>query len=237
MKVEFPSAGATIQAALYASEGGSHPGVIVIPDVRGLYEHFHDVGRRLSREGFAALVLDLYSRGERPDTSTLAKTFEFMRQLPDRRVLADIEAALRFLHGRPEVGDQAVGITGFCMGGKYAMLAASNIPGLMAAVPWYGMLRADVIDANNPEHAIDAIRRLRCPMLALFGAEDPLIPQGDVRELERRVAEQDLEVDVIVYPGAGHAFFNDSRPDAFRPEAAESAWVRAIEFLHRHLDL
>ncbi len=237
MKVEFPGAGAPIEAALYAPDRGPHPGVIVIPDVRGLYDHFHDVGRRIAREGFATLVLDLYSRGDRPDTSSLEATFEFIRKLPDRRVLGDVEAAVRFLRGRPEVGDRAVGITGFCMGGKYAMLSACNVPDLAAAVAWYGMLRADTIDASNPEHAIDAIRRLRIPMLALFGAEDPIIPQTDVRELERRVAELDLEVDVIVYPGAGHAFFNDSRPESYRPEAAESAWVRAVEFLHRHLDL
>jgi carboxymethylenebutenolidase len=211
--------------------------VVVIPDVRGLYDHFHDIARRLAREGFVALPLNLYSRGDLPDTSSLEATFDFMRQLPDRRVLQDLEAALRFLRTRPEVRDREVGVMGFCMGGKYATLAACSIPGFGAAVPWYGMLRSDVIDANNPEHAIDAIPRLRCPMLALFGADDPLIPQSDVRELERRVAENDLEVDVIVYPGAGHAFFNDTRPDAFRPEAAESAWVRAVEFLHRHLDL
>jgi hypothetical protein len=70
----------------------------------------------------------------------------FLHALPDRRVLADVQAAVDWLRARPEVAGRKVGVTGFCMGGKYAFLAAARCTGIAAAVPWYGMLRADALD-------------------------------------------------------------------------------------------
>jgi carboxymethylenebutenolidase len=97
------------------------------------------------------------------------------------------------------------------------------------------MLRAPLIDANNPEHPLDALPRLRCPLLGLFGKEDPIVPVADVLELERRAASLSHEVETVVYPGAGHAFANDTRPEAYRPDAAADAWSRALVFFGRHL--
>ena len=241
MRVEFPSGygtgNDTIEGALYAPAGsGAHPGVVVIPDIRGLYEHYHDVARRLAGDGFAALAVNPYSRGEQPDTTDMQAVFRFMRELPDRQLIGDLQGAADFLAGRPETAGRKLGITGFCMGGKYTVLGACNLRGLDAAVCWYGMLRVDEIDERNPEHPLDALRRLSCPLLGLFGKEDPIVPLDQVEQLERDGEALSHDVEVVVYPGAGHAFANDSRPDAYRPEAAEDAWTRALAFLHRHLD-
>ena len=89
------------------------------------------------------------------------------------------------------------------MGGKYADLAAVRCRGLSAVVSWYGMLRADAIDEANPEHALDALAQLRCPLLAFFGADDVLIPQKDVDELRSRARERALPVEIVVYDGGG----------------------------------
>ena len=177
MRVEFPSGNDTIEGALYAPAGGAaHPGVVVIHDIRGLYDPYHDVARRLADDGFAALAVNLYSRGETPDTGDMQAVFRFMRELPDRQVLGDLQAAADFLAGRPETAGRKLGITGFCMGGKYVVLSACNLRGLDAAVCWYGMLRVDEIDERNPEHPLDALPRLSCPLLGLFGKEDPVVP-------------------------------------------------------------
>ncbi len=239
MNVVFPSGGDSIAGALYAPDagGGPRPGVIVLHDVWGLHEPYHAIGKRLASAGFVALALDLYARGEKPGSpADMPGVMKFLHRLPDRRVLADVQAAIGFLHARPEVAGRKIGLTGFCMGGKYAFLAASRCRGLAAVVPWYGMLHAASLDDANPEHALDAIDDVRCPVLALFGAEDALIPLADVDALRARAAKAALPVEVVVYTGAGHAFANETRADVYRPEAAADGWRRALAFLARELE-
>ena len=238
MNVRFASGGDEIAGALQAPDRGlPRPGVVIIHDVWGLYEPYHAAAERLARAGFVALALDLYARGEKPGSpADMPGVMKFLHRLPDRRVLADIQAAIDFLAARPEVAGRKVGITGFCMGGKYAFLAASRCRGLSAAVPWYGMLHAASLDDANPEHALDAIRDLSCPLLAFFGAEDALIPLRDVEELRARAKAAGLPLESVIYTGAGHAFANESRPEAYRAEAAEDAWRRALAFLSRELE-
>ena len=159
-----------------------------------------------------------------------------MGAVRDRQVLADLQAATDWLAARPETRGRALGITGFCMGGKYTILAACRCTGLRAAVPWYGMLTVGELDECNPEHPLDALSDLACPLLGLFGKDDPIVPLAEVERLEPAAAAAGQQVEVVVYPGAGHAFANDSRPDAYRPDAAADAWQRALAFLHRQLD-
>jgi carboxymethylenebutenolidase len=89
--------------------------------------------------------------------------------------------------------------------------------------------------ARKPRQPLDALADLSCPLLGLYGAEDALIPLADVEELKRRLARTRHAHAVHVYPGAGHAFLNDTRPDAYRPQAAEEAWGRLVPFLQREL--
>ena len=237
MRVELASGRDTIAGELALPETSAPvPGVVIVHDVWGLSDVYRRVAKRLASAGFAALAVDLYARGEQPGSpADMPAVMRFMHALPDRRVLADLQAAVDWLRARPEVRGRAVGLTGFCMGGKYAFLAASHCRDLAAVVPWYGMLRAPSLDAENPEHALDALERARCPVLALFGAEDALIPQSDVDELRRRALARGLPIEIVVYPGAGHAFANESRPDVYREAAANDGWRRALEFLAKHL--
>jgi carboxymethylenebutenolidase len=233
MRVEFPAGAQRVRGSLeLPAGGGPNAGVIVIPDVWGLSPHYEGIARKLAAAGHAALAIDLYTRGESPEKFGPARVTEFIQALPDRQVLGDVQAAIDFLAAHPAVRGRRVGITGFCMGGMYAFLAACRCRGLSAAAPWYGMLRASALDANKPEHVLDAIRALGVPTLALFGAEDALIPLSDVEELRARAGRA---LETVVYPGAGHAFNNDTRPDAFRPEASADAWRRVLSHFERHL--
>ena len=235
-RVTFASGADRVGGELFAPRESPAPGVVVIHDVWGLTDLYRGFGRKLADAGFAALSLDLSARGDRPGSpADMPGVMRFLHELPDARVLADIQAAVDYLAARPEVGGGRVGLTGFCMGGKYTYLAASHCTGLAAAVAWYGMLRAPSLDAANPEHALDALERARCPVLGLFGAEDALIPQSDVAELRRRAGEWQKPIEVVVYPGAGHAFANESRPEAYREAAASDGWRRALEFFAKHL--
>ncbi len=246
MNVAFRSGPDEIKGALYLPEADAHdprtrlprPGVVVIHDVWGLYDQYHQVAQRLARAGFVALALDLYARGETPGSpADMPGVMKFLHGLPDRRVLADIQAACDYMSARPEVAGRKLGLTGFCMGGKYADLAAVHCRGISAVVSWYGMLHANAIDAANPEHALDALESLTCPLLAFFGADDVLIPTSDVEALRTRARARGLPVEIVTYPGAGHAFANDSRPESYRAEAASDAWQRAIGFFSRELEL
>jgi carboxymethylenebutenolidase len=158
-----------------------------------------------------------------------------MRRLPDRRVLGDLAGAVELLRGRPEVRPESIGITGFCMGGQYALMAACTVSGIAACVSWYGMLRYAEKDEVKPASPLDLSPNLRCPYLGLFGAEDGIIPVADVEELRRILQREGKTFEIEVYAGAGHAFFNDARPEMYRPEVAKRAWPRAVEFLRRYL--
>jgi carboxymethylenebutenolidase len=236
MRVELPSGRDTIAGELRLSARAPAGGVVILHDVWGLSDVYRGVAQRLADAGYAALALDLYARGERPGSpADMGAVRRFMHGLPDRRVIADVQAAIDFLRARPELAGRKVGLTGFCMGGKYAFLAACHCRDLAAVVPWYGMLRADSLDEANPEHALDALQDVRCPVLAFFGADDALIPQSDVAELRRRASERRLPVEAVVYPGAGHAFANESRPEVYRPAAAADGWRRALDFFAKEL--
>jgi carboxymethylenebutenolidase len=211
------------------------PGLIVIPDVRGLTDHYRDIARRFANEGFFALAVDLYSREGAPDLPDMPSVFAWIQSLPDPRILGDLGAAVQYLASRSEVRRERIGITGYCMGGQYALMAACSVPGLSACVSWYGMLRYAEHNERKPISPLELAPRLACPYLGLFGAEDALIPNPDVEELRTILTREDKTFAIKSYPGAGHAFFNDTRPDAYRPAAAADAWPRAVEFLRTHL--
>src|SRR5438876_7747031 len=96
---------------------GAHPlpGLVLVPDVRGLSEHYRDVARRFAAEGFFTFALDLYSREGAPDLPDMAAVFRWMRAVPDGRVLGDIDGTVAFLAARPDVRAGATGVTGFRM--------------------------------------------------------------------------------------------------------------------------
>lgn len=235
-EITFECDGATIRGWLALPDGaGPHSGLVLIPDVRGLYEHYRDVAGRFASEGTASLALDLYSREGAPELPDLEAIFRWMRRLPDRRVLGDLAAAVDYLAGRIDVRAGAIGVAGFCMGGQYALMAACSVKGLRACVSWYGMLRYDQTDDVKPQSPLSMAPRLGCPYLGFFGADDSIIPQTDVQELRSVLAAGGKDFEIVTYPGAGHAFFNDTRPEMYRPEAARDSWAKAAAFLRRHL--
>ncbi len=234
--VAFPREGDTIRGyAAWPPAPAASPGLVLVPDVRGLSEHYRDVARRFAAEGFFTLALDLYSREGPPVLPDMDAVFRWMAALPDARILGDVASAVAYVAARPETAGRRVGITGFCLGGQYALLAACTVPGIAACVSWYGMLRYAERTPNRPASPLDLAPQLACPYLGLFGAEDPLIPRADIEELRTILAREGKVFEIEIYPGAGHAFFNDTRPDAYRPAVAAVAWLRAVAFLRRHL--
>ena len=217
------------------------PGVVMIHDVWGLTDHTRDLAQRLAGEGFAVLALDLYRR---LDSVEIDDPGSWMRALSDPQILGDVQAAADFLAAQPITEGHKIGVVGFCMGGMYALMAGCACSGLSASVPFYGLLShqhgilhsdAGLDPARKPREPLDAARDLRCPTLAFFGDQDQFIPVSDIDLLKQRFAEVSQPTEVVVYPGAGHAFMNDTRPDAYRPAEAADAWQKMVEFLRKQL--
>jgi carboxymethylenebutenolidase len=219
------------------------PGVVVIHDVWGLSEHYRDLARRLAGEGFAALAVDLYRRTPQP---VITDPGGWIRELSDPQLIGDVQAAVDLHAAHPAVAGGRIGIAGFCMGGTYTIHAAASCRGVSAAVPFYGMVShehgllaappGEALDpARKPRSPLEAARVVRCPLLGCFGAEDPFIPTDDVRRFDENLDASGQPHEVIVYPGAGHAFVNDTRAEMYRPEAARDAWSRMLAFFRRHL--
>lgn len=216
------------------------PGVVVLHDVWGLADHTRDLAGRLARAGFAALAVDLYRA--LPSREIGGDPGRWIRGLSDPEVLANVQAAIDALAGGAARG-RKVAVTGFCMGGQYAILAAAACTGLSAAVPFYGMLshahgllapapgELPLDPARKPRSPLEAAPHVRCPMLALYGADDAFIPVDDVLAFQRALATSGPEHVVSLYAGAGHAFLNDTRPDAHRPAIAAEAWSRLLSWL------
>jgi carboxymethylenebutenolidase len=213
---------------------------VFIHDVWGLSEHSAQFCQQLAGYGFAVLELDFYRRTPGAEITDPGR---WIRELSDPQILADVSAGASFLSGHPSCGDRRVGVTGVCMGGMYALLAASRVDGLSAAAPFYGLLShgtgllaGELDPEKKPCSPLEAAPNLGCPLLGFFGEEDDFVSVSDVRALEQLLDATPHETEVVVYPGAGHAFMNEPRAEAYRPEAAADAWSRLERFLHRHLD-
>lgn len=230
----------SLDIGFLAEPDGAGGGVVVIHDVWGLSEHYRHIARRLAAEGFVALAVDAYRH---VGPVRITDPGAWMRSIADADVLTAVEGAVNALGRNPTVGGRPVAVIGFCMGGMYALLAGATVRGVAAIAPFYGILshaHGLLYDPNGldprkkPREPLDAATDVACPVLAFFGTEDPYVPLSDVAELESRLGRP--HQDIVVYDGAGHAFMNDTRPDAYRPEAAADAWSRLVAFLHAHCD-
>jgi carboxymethylenebutenolidase len=216
------------------------PGVVLIHDVWGVSEHTRELARRLASDGFSVLALDLYRR---ESELRIENPGAWMRSLSDPQALEDVQAGIDLLRGGAAARHK-VGVMGFCMGGMYALMAACTCRDLAAAVPFYGLLshrrgilydEAGLDPALKPKEPLDYAPSLRCPLLAFFGDQDEFVPVDDIRQLEARLDAAQPPSEVVVVPNAGHAFLNDTRPEAYRPAEAAQAWARSVAFLRSHL--
>jgi carboxymethylenebutenolidase len=154
--------------------------------------------------------------------------------LPDRRVLGDLEGALVHLASDPEVDAKRLGAVGFCMGGNYAYLLGCKSTRVRAVVDFYGRFIYKELTANKPIQPLEMALNLSCPLLALFGEEDPSISRADVEKLRTVLTQFAKEFTIVTFPGAGHGFLNDRRK-SYDKDAAEKAWKLAVDFLREHL--
>lgn len=211
------------------SAAGPHPAVIVIQHAGGVDEFIRTMSGRLADAGFVAVAPDLYHR-EVPNTGDDPMTR--MGRLRDVHIVADVNAAVAHSAGLPEVAGERMGITGFCMGGRVAYLMAASNPAFKAGVVFYG--GNIMVPWGEGQAPFDLSGSIGCPILGLFGQDDPNPNPSDVAKIDAELTRLGKPHEFHSYPGAGHAFMSEARP-SYREEAAKDAWRRCIEWFDRHL--
>lgn len=219
--VSFKSNGGTANGYLSLPESKKGKPVILLQEWWGLVDHIKDVADRLAKEGFVVLAPDLY-HGEATNNPTDAQKLAMAMEIA--QVEKDVRGCVDYLLSSGYSSAESVGIVGFCMGGALSLYSACLNPQINACVVFYG-IRKDV------ENKFD---QLKAKVIGFFGELDKGIPVERVREVESELKKKDSTATFTVFPGAQHAFFNDTRP-AYNPEAAEEAWSKMLPFFNTNI--
>lgn len=211
------SKGATT-AYVAMPENPDQKAVILIHEWWGLNDHIKDIADRYAAEGFIAIAPDLY-RGRIAANSEEAGTMMKALEIEDGldTITNSIEAA------RSTYGLSHFGITGFCMGGTFALRAACELEGISAAAPFYG---------DIPDEEI--LKKLKTPTIFISGTRDAWINAEKVAELEEATEKYELPIHTVKYE-ADHAFFNNTRPEVYDETAARDAWALVTGFFNDKL--
>lgn len=194
------------------------PSIVMAMHLYGVDSEQRDVARRLAKAGFATIIPDLYAQFDAPkgDGASDPQVFiPYAKKLEPRAIDVDLRAAAGLIRQRFPKSKTA--ILGFCMGGMMALRRTSGYSGVFsAAAVWYGAIPPDLDPA-----------KVDIPIVASYGADDPGIPAESVEKF--RAGLRVLN-DIVIYPNAGHAFFDHTR-SSYEPKAAEDSWRRAVDFL------
>ncbi|NUT39767.1 MAG: prolyl oligopeptidase family serine peptidase, partial [Thermoactinospora sp.] len=214
------SDGASFAAHESRPDEVSGPGVVILPDLRGLHGFYKELTVRLAEQGHPAIAIDYYGRTALDDDR--GDSFDFMAHVPRltrETIQADIQAATARV-GRPAVA------LGFCMGGRNAFFASAPRFGFAGVIGFYGAPGiAGPYGPGPTQHAAE----LDAPILAVFGGADQGIPADQVEEFGKALTEAGVEHDIVVYPGAPHGFFDEVHDD--QAANCADAWKRVLAFL------
>jgi carboxymethylenebutenolidase len=216
--ISFATANGDTTAYVARPDGGNGKAVVVIQEWWGLNDHIKDIANRWAGEGFTAIAPDLY-RGTvatNPDEAS-----KLMNALKIEDGLDTIKNAISA--ASEKYGVSHFGVTGYCMGGTYALRAACELEGVSAAVPFYGDIPGD-----------DVLQKLTVPTVFISGTRDQWINPEKVATLEDATERFELPVQSLKYD-ADHAFFNDTRPEVYDATAAADAWAKAVAFFNEKL--
>ena len=223
--VEFPSNGQSATGYLATPSSGSGPGVVVIQEWWGLVDHIKDVCDRFARDGFTALAVDLY-HGAAVSNQEPDEAGKLMMGMDLPRAVKEMKGAVRWLLESGKATGDGVGVVGFCMGGGLVQVLATETPLVRAGVIYYGVIPWEGVQPD--------FRKLNGPVLGHWGTLDGWNSRDKVDALEQQIRDAGKSVEFHWYEGE-HGFFNDTRPDAHAPDAAQLSWDRSLAFFRQEL--
>ena len=203
---------------------GPWPAVIVIQEWWGLDAQTKSIADRFAQEGYLAFAPDLY-HGELAQLGDGDTAMKLVQKYGPNAYL-DLQSMFDALTSHPDCNGK-IGSVGFCFGGRMSLTLGISRP-LNAICTFYG---------GGMQTIFGQLRtNLKAPVLGLFGDADVSIPAGTVEEFDKLLDEVGVEHEVIMYSNSGHAFFRDSDPQVYIPEASKDAWERVKKFFHKHLN-
>jgi carboxymethylenebutenolidase len=222
--LELETADGNRFAAFFAEpEEPTGRGVVILPDVRGLYRFYEELALRFAERGIAAVAIDYFGRtagvGKRDDDFPYRDHTE---HTTPEGVQADTKAAVDYLRSPDGGAARAIFTVGFCFGGRHSWLAAAEGHGLAGAIGFYG----------RPGDPTERAAAMKAPILGLMGGADEGIPPSDVQAFEEALDAAGVEHELVTYDGAPHSFF-DRRQEDFQ-DASDDAWRRVLDFIERH---
>jgi carboxymethylenebutenolidase len=206
-------------------------GVVILPDVRGLYRFYEELALRFAERGYAAIAFDYFGR-----TAGVAKRpedFEYMPHVEQTTVEGlqqDVAACIEYLRSPEGGGCRSIFTVGFCFGGRNSWLAAASGHGLAGAVGFYGR-PGEGRPAGTPGPAQRA-HEMEAPILALQAGADESITAEHNAAFDEALTAAGVEHEIVTYPGAPHSFFDRKQHDF--ADASEDAWNRVLAFLERY---
>ena len=216
--LSFGTSNGDTSAYVAVPDNPGRKAVLVIQEWWGLNDHIKDVADRYAAEGFIAVAPDLY-RGKVASNPEEAGKMMHALQIED-----GLDTIKNCIEGaRSKYGLSHFGITGFCMGGTYALHAACELEGFSAAAPFYG---------DIPEE--DVLKKLTTPTIFVSGTKDAWINPEKVATLEEAAEKYELPIHSVKYE-ADHAFFNNTRPEVYDETAARDAWALVVGFFNDKL--
>jgi carboxymethylenebutenolidase len=222
--VEFAANGGSAPGYLARPDGdGSFRGVVVVQEWWGLDAHIKSVVERFAQAGYVALAPDLY-RGQIANEPDDARRLVMELEIP--QAMKDIQGAVNYLIAQPFVQPKNIGVIGFCFGGALAGMMSYQGQGVGAVAVFYGG-RFKLDD--------DTAKQVKVPMLGIYGELDGGIPLEMVRNNETLLKQHSKPAEFHVYPGAQHAFFNDSRAHTYHAEHSADAWQKTLDWFGKHL--
>ena len=218
--------GTELAAFLATPDDEARAGVVILPDVRGLYHFYEELALRFAEHGYAAIAIDYFGR-----TAGATKRDEHFEYMPhvdettDDDVQADTRAAVETLRG---LGVGSVFTVGFCFGGRASWVAAASHHGLAGAVGFYGGPTRDRGGASP----VARVAEIECPILALQAGADKNITAEDNAAFDEALTAAGIEHEIVEYEGAPHSFF-DRKQEEFQADS-DDAWRRTLEFIAKH---
>jgi carboxymethylenebutenolidase len=205
----------------------SDVGIVILPDVRGLYRFYEELALRFAERGYAAIAFDYF--GRTAGVSKRNDEFDYMehvRQVQPQQVQADVAACVEWLRAE---GPTTIFTVGFCFGGRNSWLSAAGGHGLAGAVGFYGGSREGADGSPGPTRRAAEIA---CPILALQAGDDANISAEDNAAFEAALQAAGVEHELVTYAGAPHSFF-DRKQEEFA-DASDDAWARVVAFIGAH---
>jgi len=216
--------------------GKDHPIILVISEIWGVHEYIKDCTRRFAKAGYYAVAPELFVReggvGQIPNVQDVLKIVLAQKR---EQTLGDLKAAVDWAKKRPGVKADRVGVTGWCWGGSTTYQVAATNPDMKAAVAWYGPPGRPYQGAGGPVTGFDLAKDIKIPLLGLYGETDQNPKPEDDKKFEEMLKQHgNKNVEIVIYPGAGHGFHADYRP-SHNKEAADDAWKRCTAWFAKYL--